>query len=101
MKTVDVLIARIYITEASNLLNKIVDYLSREVKIRGISTFRAIQGFSAAGSHTASFLDLSLDLPLVIEFFDDDRDKVEKALTHLTTVVKSEHIVLWEAKAVI
>jgi PII-like signaling protein len=101
MKTINVLIVRIYITEASNLLNKIVDYLNRDIKIRGISIFRAIHGFGTTGSHTAALLDLSLDLPLVIEFFDDDKSKIEKALSHLNTVVKSEHIVLWEAKAVL
>jgi len=99
MKTIDVLIVRIYITEASHLLNKIVDYLKKDAKIRGISVFRAISGFGETGIHTASLVDLSLNLPLTIEFFDDDRDKIEKALDHLTAIIKPEHIVLWDAKA--
>jgi PII-like signaling protein len=99
MKTIDVLMVRIYITEASHLLNKIVDYLRKDAKIRGISVFRAISGFGETGNHTASLVDLSLDLPLVVEFFDDDRNKIERALEHLSTLVKPEHIVLWDAKA--
>lgn len=99
MKTVDVLIVKIYISEASHLLNKIVDYLKKDAKIRGVSVFRAISGFGETGNHTALLVDLSLNLPLTIEFFDDDKTKIEKALTHLNTIVKPEHIVIWNAKA--
>ena len=100
MKTIDVLIVRIYITESSKLLNRIVDYLKNDAKIRGISVFRAISGYGETGDHTSSLLDLSLDLPLTLEFFDHDKDKIEEAINHLGTIVKPEHIVFWEAKAI-
>ncbi len=99
MNTVDVLIVRIYITESSYLLNKIINYLKKDVKIRGISVFRAISGFGDSGDHTSALVDLSLDLPLTIEFFDDDKSKIIKALDYLNTIVKPEHIVSWKAKA--
>jgi PII-like signaling protein len=99
MKTVDVLMVRIYITESSHLLDQIVDYLRNTVKIRGISVFRAISGFGESGNHTSSLIDLSLDLPLTIEFFDDDHSKIDKALDGLNSMVKPEHIVIWDAKA--
>lgn len=98
MKTVDVVFVRIYITESSHLLNTIVNHLQKEAKIRGISVFRAISGFGDTGNHTASLVDLSLDLPLAIEFFDS-KDKVETALEYLSKVVKHEHIVFWDARA--
>lgn len=98
MKTVDVIFARIYITESSHMLNTIVNYLKNEAKIRGISVFRAISGFGDSGNHTASLIDLSLDLPLAIEFFDS-KDKIEPALEYLSGIIKHEHIVFWEAKA--
>lgn len=98
MKTVDVIFVRIYITESSHMLNTIVNYLKNEAKIRGISVFRAIIGFGDTGNHTASLLDLSLDLPLAIEFFDS-KDKINPALEHLSQIIKHEHIVFWEAKA--
>lgn len=98
MKTMDVIIVRIYITESSHLLNTIVNYLKTEAKIRGISVFRAISGFGETGNHTSSLLDLSLDLPLSIEFFDS-KDKIEPALEYLSGIIKHEHIVFWEAKA--
>jgi uncharacterized protein len=98
MKTMNVVIVRIYIMESSNLLNKIVNYLKKETKIRGISVFRAISGFGETGNHTASLMDLSLDLPLVVEFFDN-KDKIESAIDYLSTIIKHEHIVFWEAQA--
>lgn len=70
MKTVDVVMVRIYIRESSHLLKGIVSYLTAEAKIRGISVFRAISGYGESGGHGMALLDLSLDLPLAIEFFD-------------------------------
>lgn len=97
MKTLDVIIVRIYITESSHHLNKIINYLRKEVKIRGISVFRAVSGFGDTGNHSVSMVDLSLDLPLAIEFFDTE-DKIELAIQHLSKEIKPEHIVYWEAK---
>lgn len=96
MKTLDVIVVRIYITESSHLLNEIVSYLKTKAKMRGVSVFRAISGFGTTGDHTASLLDLSLDLPLAIEFFDQ-KDKVDVALQHLNDTVKPEHIIFWNA----
>jgi uncharacterized protein len=98
MKTIDVVIVRVYVMESSHLLSKVVNYLKTEANIRGISVFRAISGFGETGNHTASLIDLSLDLPLAIEFFDS-KDKIESALDHLSKIIKHEHIVFWNAKA--
>lgn len=98
MKIIDILVVRIYITEASQLLDNIVNYLRLEVKISGMSIFRAIKGFGESGSSTASFIDLSLNLPLIVEFFDSDKDKINTALKHLYEFVKPGHIIFWEAK---
>lgn len=97
MTTTNAFVVRIYVTESSNLLKKVVDYLINEAKIHGVSVFRAITGISETGVHTASLLDLSLDLPLAIEFFDN-KTKVLPALEHLKTLIKPEHIVFWEAQ---
>ncbi len=98
MKTMDVMVVRVYITESSHLLKTILGYLKNEAKIRGVSVFRAISGFGETGNHTASFVDLSLDLPLVVEFFDS-QDKIDPVLDHLNGIIKHEHIVFWKASA--
>ena len=97
MKTIDVTIVRIYIMESEHLLNQVINYLKKEAKIRGISVFRAISGFGETGNHTASLIDLSLDLPLAIEFFDR-KDKISFALEHLSKIIKHKHIIFWDAK---
>jgi uncharacterized protein len=97
MNTIDVVFVRVYITESSHLLNKIVQYLKLEANIRGLSVFRAISGFGETGHHTASLIDLSLDLPLAIEFFDEQKT-IEAALEYLNQFIKQEHIVFWNAK---
>lgn len=84
--------------ESSSVLKTILDYLKNDARIRGVSVFRAISGFGETGNHSASFVDLSLNLPLVLEFFDS-KDKVEPTLEYLSGIIKHEHIVFWPAKA--
>lgn len=98
MKTVEVVVARVYITESSHLLKTIIDYLKNKAGIRGVSVFRAVSGFGETGEHTTSWVDLALDLPLVIEFFDS-KQKIDPALDYLSTLIKPEHIVFWNASA--
>lgn len=98
LKTMDVLFVKIYVTESSKLLKIIMNYLKNDAGIRGVSVFRAISGFGESGEHTASLIDLSLDLPLCIEFFDS-KEKVENSLDYLSKIIKHEHIIYWEAKA--
>jgi PII-like signaling protein len=99
MKSVNVTMVRIYITESSKLLKPIMSYLHDEAKVRGVSVFRAISGYGDSGqAHESSLVDLSLNLPLTIEFFDHP-EKIKEALHHINTMVKPEHIVCWEAQA--
>ena len=98
MKTIDVVMVRVYITESSHALKGIVSYLKTEAGIRGISVFRAISGSGDSGSHGMSLLDVSLDLPLIIEFFDC-KEKVTVALEHLSQTIKPEHVVFWNAQS--
>lgn len=97
MKTKDVLFVRVYVTESSKLQHTIITYLQNDAGIHGISVFRAILGYGSTGKHTASFMDVSLDLPLAIEFFDT-KEKVQVALEHLNQFIKPDHIVFWDAK---
>lgn len=98
MKTIEIKVARIYIMEASGSLSAILSYLQKTANVRGVSVFRAISGFGETGKHSTSLLDLSLNLPLTIEFFDEPQ-KVEHALEYLSTIIKPEHIIFWTAYA--
>lgn len=98
MKTIDVKIVRVYLTEGSGLLTNIIHYLKNEAKVRGVTVFRAIGGYGNSGEHNLSILDLSMDLPLVVEFFDVD-DKVSIAVEYLSNLVTNEHLVIFSAQA--
>lgn len=97
MKFIPVTFVRLYIMENEKLLNPVLKYLHDD-HIRGVSVFRAISGYGSTGMHTSSLLDLSLNLPLAVEFFDAPV-KIEKVLEDLHHLVKPEHIVCWSAQA--
>jgi PII-like signaling protein len=95
MKLTRVLAARVHITESSNLEGTILDYLKNEAKLRGVSVLRAIAGFGESGEQSSVFMALSMDLPLIINFYDSS-EKVLSALAYLKTVVKANHMICWE-----
>ena len=96
MNTSEVTFVRLYITESSHLLNTIIQYL-KDAHIRGVSVFRATSGYGTSGDHRSSWMDLSLDLPLTLEFFDS-KETVAPTLVYLSTLLKPAHLVYWDAK---
>jgi len=95
----DVTIARIYILEGHEQLDQILDILAKQQHIVGATVVRAIEGIGASGEiHTSSLLSLSLELPLIIEFYDLP-DKVSKAIEALQSQLDLKHIVTWSATA--
>ena len=98
MKTIAVKVVRVYLTESSGLLTNFIKHLREEIEIRGITVFRGISGFGNSGEHNVSLLSLSMDLPIVLEFFDSE-DKVKVALEYLSLHVGKEHILILDAKA--
>ena len=97
MKTAEVTMVRVYLTEGEHQYQRLMKLLHDEEKIRGVTAFRGIAGFGQSGKmHLSTLLDMSLDLPLVMEFFDEP-DKVAQVLEHLNTFIKPGHIVSWPA----
>lgn len=95
MKTLTVRVVRVY-TKESKLDKDIVRHLKEVFNIRGVTQFRAVAGYGTRGEETASLIDLSFHLPLVIEFFDV-LEKIEPALEYLNTTLKPEHVIFWDA----
>jgi PII-like signaling protein len=101
MSTKEVTIARIYTLEGHDQLNQALDILHDEEKIFGVTIIRGIAGFGENREiHTSSLLTLSLELPLIIEFYDEP-EKVEKVIQVLQTKLDLKHIVSWSAVAYI
>lgn len=98
MKQSDVTVVRIYLSEAEKLLKTLLAKLHDEEKVRGVTVFRGISGFGRSGVvHSSTLLDLSLDLPVVIEFFDEPA-KIKNILSHLNDVLPAGHVVSWPAR---
>ncbi len=88
---------RIYLTEGDHQLKALLAYLHDVEKVTGVTAFRGIAGFGQSGKmHTSDLLDLSLDMPLVVEFFDEQQ-KIERVLQHLDNMIEPGHIVSWPA----
>lgn len=97
MTTLKVTMVRLYCTEGQGKLEELLSRLHDDFHVRGVTVFRGVAGFGASGElHSSSLLDISLDLPQVIEFFDE-QVKVANILAELSSVFKPGHIVSWPA----
>ena len=98
MKTMKVTVVRMYCTEGKGRLKDMLSKLHDEYHVRGVTVFRGVAGFGTSGElHSSSLLDISLDLPQVIEFFDEE-EKVASLLSELSTSFEPGHVVSWSAE---
>ncbi|HEY1862369.1 MAG TPA: DUF190 domain-containing protein [Roseiarcus sp.] len=99
----DVLMVRIYLSEADRgrrrtLMREIFSLLHNGHAVQGVTVFRGVAGFGPDGEvHADNMLRLTVDLPLVIEFFDEP-EVAEAAIRLLDNLVPEGHIVAWPAK---
>jgi len=97
MASQTITMVRLYLTEADDQLGPLLTKLHDEEKVKGVTAFRGIAGFGGSGKmHSATLLDLSLNLPVVVEFFDTP-EKIELILSHLEKEFNPGHIVHWSA----
>lgn len=76
-------------------MREIFSLLHDRHAVRGVTVFRGIAGFGADGEvHADDMLRLNIDLPLVIEFFDEP--PAAEAAIHLleTMVAQGTHRIL-------
>lgn len=89
---------RIYLTESGKIDGKpameTILELCREVGLRGVSVVRGIEGLGKHGIHSASFLALSDDLPLLIEAIDST-ECVEQAIEQMRPHLGQCMIAVW------
>ena len=98
MKTIEVTMVRIYLTEGEGIVKNLLKRLHDWEKVKGVTVFRGISGFGGSGVvHTSVAVDLMMDLPVVVEFFDTP-EKVESILDHINTMLDPGHIITWSAR---
>ncbi len=89
---------RVYLSEAEHLLKPLLARLHDEERVRGVTVFRGVAGFGRSGKmHSSTLLDLSLDLPTIVELFDEP-SKVRRILSHLKDILPPGHVVSWAAQ---
>ena len=94
----DVLMIRVYLSEHEGRLPKVLALLHDDLKVRGLTVFRAMTGYGNSGRwHTTNLVELSLDLPVVVEFFDEP-GLARTALERLDALCKPGHVVEWPAR---
>lgn len=86
---------RIYLSEDSAHLEKLLTLLQDVEKVKGVTVYRGIGGYGDSGKvRTANMIDLSVSLPIVVEFFDMP-DIIESIIDHLHINIKPGHMVSW------
>ncbi len=94
----NVTVARIYVTEGKHVYEKIFKRLHDEHRVNGVTVFRGISGFGRSGeTHSSELLDISFDLPVVIEFFDTD-EKVQAVVDTLDDIIPQCHVITFSAQ---
>ena len=89
---------RIYWREGKGSLQAMLQRLHEEERVRGVTVFRGVAGYGGSGKlHTNSLVDLSMELPLVIEFFDTPA-RAAKIIDDLNDTIGPGHIVSWPAQ---
>ena len=92
-----VTIVRIYLAEGQGRLQPIRAYLHDIAEVRGWTVYRGVSGYGKSGKvRAASLVDLALDLPVTIEFFDAT-DKVDAMLSESNALAGDGHVVHWGA----
>ncbi len=97
MKQSEVTVVRLYLNEGEARLEKLLQSLHHQEKVKGVSVFRGIAGFGNSGEiHSSKFIDLGMELPLVVEFFDTP-EKVISIMEHINKTIKPGHMLSWPA----
>lgn len=95
MSRVEALMVRVYLTESDHEMKPLLKCLHDELQVCGVTVMRGIAGYGGSGVvHNASLVDLSVDLPLVLEFFDKP-DKAAQAIERISDIVEPGHVVSW------
>ncbi len=90
---------RIYLSEGRDHYERLVNWLYADNRVQGVSVFRAIEGFGEDRKiRKSSLMDLSLELPVVVEFFDTP-EIIAGVLEEVQAMVKVDHIVTWSAQS--
>jgi uncharacterized protein len=91
-------IVRVYMMESEHHLKAVLKMLHDEMKIRHAQVFRGLEGFEKGGKvHSFQIMSLSLNLPLVVEFFDSP-EIADKAAEKIKGIIGEGHVITFTAE---
>lgn len=99
----EVTVVRIYLHEADhgrrkNLMQEILNILHDQQRVKAVTVFRGIAGMGDSGAiHASDILRILVDLPLVIEFFDEPA-VVDAVLNLMSDLLHEGQVISWRAK---
>ncbi len=86
---------RVYLSESDREIEHLLKCLHDELGVCGVTVVRGVEGYGKSGVvHSASLVDLSADLPLILEFFDRP-ERARRAIERITDFVEPGHVVSW------
>ncbi|MEA3276703.1 MAG: DUF190 domain-containing protein [Pseudomonadota bacterium] len=95
MSSIEARMVRVYLSESDHEMKPLLKCLHDELRVCGVTVTRGVAGYGGSGVvHNASLVDLSTDLPLVLEFFDAP-DKAARAIGRISDFVEPGHVVSW------
>ena len=89
MATETILVARIYLREGEHLLAEIMQLLHDQEQVAGVTVLKL---------RTSELVALSLDLPLIVEFYDTPK-RIERIVSDLKAHRGIKHIISWPAQS--
>ncbi|EGO65718.1 DUF190 domain-containing protein [Acetonema longum] len=95
---------RIYIGESDHwkrrALYQVIVEKARELDLAGATVFRGLMGYGANSRiHAASLLDLSADLPILVEIIDSE-EYIAKLLPYLDEIVEEGMVTIDDIQVV-
>ena len=91
-----VTLVRVYTDDSKGHISEALEQLHARGDVIGATIFRGISGFGGHGHiHEVSLLDLSSNLPIVIEFYHKS-EQSEELMAFIHEKIEKAHIISWE-----
>ncbi len=86
---------RVYTDDSHGHINTMLEQLHNREDVCGATIFRGVAGFGLHGIHQSSLLDLSSQLPVVIELFHKSNES-EELIQFIHEQIRNAHIISWD-----
>ena len=95
IKKQTITLIRVYTDDSHGHINTMLEQLQNREDVCGATIFRGVVGFGIHGVHQSSLLDLSSQLPVVIELFHNSNES-EELIQFIHEQISNAHIINWD-----